>query len=123
MSSNKNEHIIMRIKALLATNKTLTQKALASHLQRAPSTISQWFRQNRDIPADCIIPICEFFDCSISWLLTGNENDTVYCQKANNQEQKLLDFYRQADERGKRNIMRQAEAEISELPSSGSKTG
>lgn len=113
-SYNDNEHIIERIKSILKTNKSLNQKDLSAYLNKAPSTISQWLTQNRDIPAECIIPICEYFDCSINWLLTG----TDHANDASSAEQKLLNLYRQADERGKRNIMRQAEAEISELPPS-----
>ncbi|MBD5469923.1 MAG: bacteriophage CI repressor [Lachnospiraceae bacterium] len=120
MSSNTNEHIIMRIKNLLAANKSFTQKDLAIHLQKAPSTISQWFTKNRELPAECIIPICEFLGCSINWLLTGT--DISFESKSDCQEQKLLEYYRHADERGKRNIMRQAESEISELSPSNNQT-
>lgn len=118
--SSKNEHIIMRIKDLFANNASLTQKDLASYLQKAPSTISQWLKQGREIPAECVAPICEFFGCSINWLLTGT--DIEFTSKLDPQQQKLLELYIQADERGKRNIMRQAEAEVSELPFSSSQT-
>ena len=110
--SSKNEHIILRIKDLFANNNSLTQKDLASYLQKAPSTISQWLKHGREIPAECVTPICEFFGCSINWLLTGA--DIEYTSKLDPQQQKLLELYIQADERGKRNIMHQAEAEVSE---------
>lgn len=111
--SSKNEHIIMRIKDLFANNNSLTQKDLALYLQKAPSTISQWLKQGREIPAECIAPICKFFGCSINWLLTGT--DIEFTSKLDPQQQKLLELYIQADDRGKRNIMRQAESEIQEL--------
>ncbi len=55
--SSKNEHIILRIKDLFANNNSLTQKDLASYLQKAPSTISQWLKHGREIPAECVAPI------------------------------------------------------------------
>lgn len=113
-----SENITERIKNVIKTNEALNQKDLSSYLKKAPSTISQWLTQNRDIPAEYIIPICEYLGCSVNWLLTGTNHAT----DASSTEQKLLSLYRQADERGKRNIMRQAEAEISELPSANNQT-
>lgn len=73
MIDSNNQNITNRIKSLLKNNKSLSQKELATYLQKAPSTISQWFTKNRDIPAECIVPICKYLGCSINWLLTGTE--------------------------------------------------
>lgn len=91
-SYNDNEHIIERIKTILTTNKSLNQKDLSAYLKKAPSTISQWITQNRDIPAECIIPICEYLGCSVNWLLSGT--DTVHFLQSDSQEQKLINDFR-----------------------------
>ena len=46
----------------------------------------------RSIPSEYIIPICEFFDISTDYLLTGKE-DTSSNIKLDNNEQRLLKMY------------------------------
>ena len=53
--------------------KKSTQKKLATHLNIATSTINNWIKLNRSIPAEQIIPICEFLEISPYYLLTGKE--------------------------------------------------
>ena len=54
----------------------------------------------------------------IAWILTGKK-DGDFTQE----EQQLIDYYRRADDRGKRSILRTAESESTELESSASKLG
>ena len=52
----------------------LTQKELSTYISVAPSTLNNWIQLGRSIPSEYIIPICEFFDVSLEYLLTGKEN-------------------------------------------------
>ncbi|MDE5818306.1 MAG: helix-turn-helix domain-containing protein [Lachnospiraceae bacterium] len=65
-----NERIATRIDK---SNHMLSQKGLAQYIGKAQSTISQWLTQNRSVPSEYIIQICEYLDCSVNWLLTGEE--------------------------------------------------
>ncbi|MCM1125019.1 MAG: helix-turn-helix domain-containing protein [Lachnospiraceae bacterium] len=80
-----------RIYKIIRSDKKLTQSGLASHLGKSSSTLSQWFSEDRPIPADCIIPICEYLNVSIMWLLTGSDyNSNLLNMKNYNEEQILL---------------------------------
>ena len=57
-------------------------------------------------------------EISVDWLLTGKESGNLTPE-----EQQLIDYYRRADDRGKRSILRTAESESTELESSASKLG
>lgn len=68
----------------------LTQKELSNHLSIATSTINNWIKLNRSIPAEYIIPICKFLDITPYYLLTGKEKEEF----ENIPEQELLESYR-----------------------------
>lgn len=74
--------------------QNFTQKELANHLSVATSTINNWIKLNRSIPAEYIIPICEFLDVTPYYLLTGKEKGT--CD--NVPEQELIESYRKLSE-------------------------
>lgn len=65
-----------------------------------------------------LLKLSQILGVSMEYLLSGKEISNL-----TSNEQKLVNCYRQTDDRGKRNILRQAESEISELESSDSKTG
>lgn len=83
--------INQNIKSFLE-DKNLTQKALSQHLGIATSTINNWLKLNRSIPAEYIIPICEFLDTSPHILLTGQEKSSAM-DKLSDDEQELLMYY------------------------------
>lgn len=83
--------INQNIKSFLE-DKNLTQKALSQHLGIATSTINNWLKLNRSIPAEYIIPICEFLDTSPHILLTGQEKSSA-TDKLSDDEQELLMYY------------------------------
>ncbi len=68
----------------------LTQNELSNHLSIATSTINNWIKLNRSIPAEYIIPICEFLNITPYYLLTGKEKEEF----ENIPEQELLESYR-----------------------------
>lgn len=74
--------------------QNLTQKELANHLSIATSIINNWIKLNRSIPAEYIIPICEFLGITPWYLLTGREKGI--CN--NTPEQELIESYRKLSE-------------------------
>ncbi len=95
--------------------KNTNFKQLEKELGFGNGTIRKWETQKPSY--DKVVAVANKLNISLDWLILGKECSDISCD-----EQKLLNLYRQADERGKRNIMRQAEAEISELPLANSQT-
>ena len=52
-----------------------TQKDLCDALGIGTSTLNNWIKRHTDPAARFIIPICEFFGVSPSYLLTGEEQN------------------------------------------------
>lgn len=69
------------------------QKDLAEYIGTKPSTVNGWKQENRNPSSNLIIPICEFLNISIIYLLTGIEEN-------NNNEinEKLLTSFQQLNE-------------------------
>lgn len=75
--------------------------------------------KNGQIPnASILYELSNFLGISMEYLLAGKE-----AKELSPEEQKLVECYRHADERGKRAIERVAEAESQELQSSTSQIG
>ena len=75
--------------------------------------------KNGQIPnATILYKLSQIFGISMEYLLTGKESEELTLE-----EKKLVALYRSADERGKRAIIRTAEAESTEQESSESKIG
>lgn len=75
--------------------------------------------KNGQIPnATILYEISNFLRISMDYLLTGKEAADLTPE-----EQTLVNYYRKADDRGKRTILRTAESESMELESSTSKIG
>jgi len=58
---------------LKSTNHT--QKELSEAIGAAKSTINNWIKLGRSIPAEYILPICEFLNISYYQLLGENEQE------------------------------------------------
>lgn len=106
-----------RIHKTIKENKHLTQSGLATHLGKSNSTLSQWLSEDRPIPADCIIPICEYLDVSIIWLLTGNNYsiDLASNKLDDSKEQILLQNFRALPEPMKERVIGYTEGHIAAL--------
>ena len=107
--------IVDRIKGKFAENgKSIS--AIEKECGLGHGTIRRW---NENSPAvDKAKIVADFLQVSLEWLVTGKEPGNLTPE-----EQKLVDLYRTADARGKRSIMRSAEAESAELESSASQIG
>jgi hypothetical protein len=90
--------------------------ALEKELGLANGSIRRW--DDKTPGADKILKIANRLDISIDYLLTGKDGKDLTPE-----EQKLVDYYRKADDRGKRNILRTAEQESQELEYATSKIG
>lgn len=75
--------------------------------------------KNGQIPnATILYKLSQIFGVTMEYLLVGKE-----AKDLTPDEQQLVDYYRQADERGKRSILRMAQAESKEETSSTSGIG
>lgn len=97
--------------------KKITNKQIATDLKINKNAIGNY--KNGQIPNAVILySISAYLGISIEFLLTGKSSPELSLD-----EQQLIDFYRSADFRGKRAILRTAELENQELTSSASRTG
>ncbi len=107
--------IVERIK-LKCKEQNTNIKTLEREIGIANGSIRRW--ENQKPSYDKIILVAEKLNVTVNWLIFGKE-----ASELSPDEQKLIEYYRKTDERGKRNILRQAEAEAAELESSNSKIG
>ena len=80
--------------------------------------ISAYERDEKLIGSKTLLALWSEYRIDIAWILTGKKDGDL-----TQEEQQLIDYYRRADNRGKRNILRTAESESTELESSASKLG
>lgn len=86
--------IVQRIKTKCKENGTNISN-LEKNLGIGNGNIRRWNTQNPG--SDKVIEVANALNVSIDWLLTGKE-----IGKLSEDEQKLVDLYRMADDRGKR---------------------
>ena len=113
---NQNE-FGKRLEKYLAERK-ITNKQISTDLNLNKNAIGNY--KNGQIPNAIILyHLSKYLGISIEYLLTGKSCSS----ELSSDEQQLVDFYRAADSRGKRTILRTAESESRELTSSAFKTG
>ena len=107
--------IVERIKNLCNT-ENITIKELERIIQISNGSIRHWNEKTPSV--ERVLLVADHFNVSLDWLVTGKESGNL-----TSEEQLLVDHYRRADDRGRRNIMKTEENESSELESSASKLG
>lgn len=107
--------IVERIK-IKCKEKGTSMNALEKELGFGNGSIRLW--DKKEPGSQKVILVAERLDLSLDWLLTGKESGNLTPE-----EQILVDTYRQADDRGKKNIMATVENEKIQLKSSTSKLG
>lgn len=112
---DKKMGIVERIKEK-AAEKGTNMTALENECGFGHGSIRRW--NNNSPSIDKVEIIANFLSVSIEYLITGKEAGDLTPE-----EQQLVDFYRQADARGKRSILRLAQDEARELESLTSGTG
>lgn len=89
-----NERVSCALKGQKAT-----QRDLAAAIGVSTSTLNNWLKLGRDIPAQYIVPICEFFDVSLSFLLTGSETEKAPAPGISENGREMLELYEKLPER------------------------
>lgn len=107
--------MVERIKDLCASKNT-TIKALERQINISNGSIRHW--DDKPPAVERVLLVANTFNVSLDWLVTGKE-----AAELTPDEQQLIDLYRHADARGKRSILKHAEAECTELESSTSMIG
>ena len=64
-------------------------KTLCDYIDVSPSTFSNWINRKTDPPARYIIPICEFLNISVFYLLTGEDKSN---STQDSEDQEWLDM-------------------------------
>ena len=100
----------------ICNEKGTNFKRLEQELGFGNGTLRKWENQNPSY--DKVVAVANKLNVSLNWLILGKESEDLTPE-----EQQLIDLYRQADERGKRSILRLAQDEARELESSISGTG
>ena len=96
-----------RITNLLSSNSAFSQKDLANYIGKQPSTLSNWLLKDREIPSSYLIPICEYLNVSLNYLLTGSEIESSNVTTSAS-DQEWLDLIHQLPE----DVQREYKAEI-----------
>lgn len=96
--------------------QNITFKQLEREVGFGNGTLKKWEKQKPGY--DKVLAVANKLQISLTWLITGKE-----AAELTEEEQRLVDYYRQADTRGKRRILQTAELEAQEQESSASKIG
>ena len=96
-----------RITNLLSSNSAFSQKDLANYIGKQPSTLSNWLLKDREIPSSYLIPICEYLNVSLNYLLTGSEIESSNVTTSAS-DKEWLDLIHQLPE----DVQREYKAEI-----------
>ena len=88
-------NIGQNIQRILKKQK-LTQKDLAEYLNLSTSTLSNWLRmEERSVPAEHIISICEFLDVTPYYLLKGEDVKSASdSDQLSDEERELLEYFK-----------------------------
>ena len=99
----------------IMNEKNIKMSELARELGINKTVISAWKNRGTNPPIEYTVQICKLLNISIEYYITGKEKEQI-----SQEEQKLLNAYRSADARGKKTIMRTAEAEAEQQDESSS---
>lgn len=103
--------IVERIKEKCKESNT-NLASLEKELSIGNGVIRRW--NERKGSAEQVYKVAIRLNTTVEWLLTGKEAG----EPMSPEEQQLVNYYRQSDDRGKRNILRTAQAESGEETSS-----
>lgn len=67
-----------RICEIIKLNKKFTQKGMADSIGIASSTVNNWLKSGRAIPAEYVVPIADYLNVSYEYLLTGKNSKIAF---------------------------------------------
>ncbi|WP_455765640.1 helix-turn-helix domain-containing protein [Gemmiger formicilis] len=77
----------------------LRASGLCKHLGITTNMTTNWKQRGTDPPAKYVIPICEYLDCSLEYLLTGEETKKEPAPGISENGREMLALYEQLPER------------------------
>lgn len=83
----------------LLDKKGTSAYALCQHLGIGTSTVNNWKLRNTDPPTKYLVPICEFLDCSLEYLLTGQEAKKAPVPEISENGREMLELFNQLPDR------------------------
>ncbi len=98
--------------------KGLTMTEISEKTGLSTGGLSAYERDEKQIGSKTLLALWREYNIDIAWILTGKKDTDLTPE-----EHQLIDLYRQADDRGKRSILRLAQDEARELESSTSGIG
>lgn len=111
------DSIGQRLKAWRKENK-LTLIDISEKTGLSTGGLSAYERDEKQIGTKSLLALWYEYHIDIAWILTGKSESFLSID-----EKRLIDYYRSADSRDKRTILRTAESERQELISSALKNG
>lgn len=86
-----------------AEEKNISQADIAKHINKGTAQITSWKKRNCNPPAELIEPIAELLGVTVQWLMTGKESEI------SEEEQKILQLYKNLNNKGKERLEEYAE--------------
>ena len=77
----------------------LRASGLCKHLGITTNMTTNWKHRGTDLPAKYVIPICEYLDCSLEYLLTGEETKKEPVPGISENGREMLALYERLPER------------------------
>lgn len=87
-----------RIMGIIKSDKTLSQKKMSIATGFSTGTINSWLKRGSAIPADAIMPICDYLSLSPEYVLTGEEKEIDGLQP---EEKHILQAYNRLSDSGR----------------------
>lgn len=98
---------------LILDRKNYKMSELCTFLNINTSTMANWKTRNTDPPAKYLIPICEFLDVSLKYLLTGEEQkNSPSSSQLNENESELLNQFKTLDKEGQTSVLHTCYQEV-----------
>lgn len=89
------------IELLKPKSSPFSQKEMAAAIGVPANTLNSWLKLDRDIPAEKIMPICEYLNISVDYLLAETDSIQKSYTWIDDEEMEILGLYRSLDAAGK----------------------
>ena len=93
LKKSEKYHFIFNNIIDLCDGKNITVSNVVSRFATSKSAMTAWKKGN--IPPDIVVRLAEFFEVSVSYLITGKDSGTYLTEN----EQELIDIFRTLDNR------------------------